>query len=193
MFHNRERLQQRCRQEDAEALRRSGLLFCLGASARRYQTHAPTHTHTYTFRHKKTRRFRADSSRSPSVLLGAAAGEKRACFFKKIYYLFFLKMRVVVVVVGGGNKMRVPSRPPSLIHRLMAEGGRSPCWSQAACALHKIPLRKFRKRTGSRKCYLKCRKSAHMHVEKEVTIKKQENHCTQNMYRKVRKTKFMVI
>lgn len=144
MFHNRERLQQRCRQEDAEALRRSGLLFCLGASARRYQTHAPTHTHTYTFRHKKTRRFRADSSRSPSVLLGAAAGEKRACFFKKIYYLFFLKMRVVVVVVGGGNKMRVPSRPPSLIHRLMAEGGRSPllvpgCLRVAQNTITKVP------------------------------------------------------
>lgn len=42
MFHNRGRLQQHCRQEEAEAHRRSELLFCLGASARRQQTHAPT-------------------------------------------------------------------------------------------------------------------------------------------------------
>lgn len=60
------------------------------------------------------------------------------------------------VCLGGfsflkwGNEMRVPTRPPSLIHRLMAGRGGSPLpvpGCVRACTLHKIPLRKFRKRT----------------------------------------------
>lgn len=107
----------------------------------------------------KSRRFRADARRSPSVPLWAAAGEKRACFF------FFSSW-------NGGNEIRVPTQLPSLIHRLMAGGGGSPllvlgCLRAAQNTITKVP-----ETHRQPQLWPKSTKFAHMHVKKWITIKK---------------------
>lgn len=98
---------------------------------------------TNTCSNTKSRRFRADAH---------LQSQFKPLRVKSVWgFLFCFSPPSWIGVMRCDSRA---GRLHSFIGLWLEEEGR-PCWSQAACALHKIPLRKFRKGTGSHNCALK--------------------------------------